>query len=284
VHQSEIIDFHVSGSTLDTLKIVTAHRDDSFYIHQFPVISAKLQISGSISWISLLKFAAHEISSFAFVPMASNSAHFYDFQRRTIISPTQTEIQLTEISLLSVGSRAVVSASTDGTIYAWTYTMRQTGILFVHRSPIVAMYLSDEFSVLASADSSGQIAISLLPSLLSVNTIDGGVPLTHLLVSEKHGYLLAFDGNRCRNFTLNATAIKERVFDAVVRSVCNAQQLFATITDDNELALYDVHTLAKLRVVYQYQNGLSAVRFHRSLNALVCVRGDFSIGLAFLTP
>jgi hypothetical protein len=282
VHASEIIDFHVSGSTLETLKIVTSHRDGAFFIHQFPVISAKLQIPHSVSWISLLTFATHETSSFAFVPIASNSAYFYDFQRRTIVSPVQTEVQLTEIAMLTVGARALVSAAADGTVYAWTHAMRQTGILFAHRAPIVAMYLSDEFGVLASGDTTGQIAISLLPSLLCVHTIDGKTPLTHVLVAEKHGHVLAFDGNRCRSFTVNATPIKERAYAAGVRAVCNAQHLFAMITDDNELAMYDAQTLAKVCVVCQYQHGLAAVRFHRSLNAVVCVRGGCSIGIAFV--
>jgi hypothetical protein len=93
---------------------------------------------------------------------------------------------------------------------------------------------------------------------------------------------LAFDGKRCRNFTINGTPIGEKIYDGKIKAVCNIRECFAMVGEDNELAMYDVHTLLKLKVIYRYDAGILAVKFRRNLNLAVCTRADNALVLAFI--
>jgi hypothetical protein len=108
------------------------------------------------------------------------------------------------------------------------------------------------------------------------------VPLSHVVVAGGRGHVLAFDGMRCRNFTINGTPIGEKVYHAEVSGVCVVRENFAMITADGELAIYDAETLEKVNVVYRSDVGLVAVKFRQCLNLLVCIRADGSIALAFI--
>jgi hypothetical protein len=280
---SSIRDLHISGTTLESLKITSSHSGEKFYRHQLPAISVRLELNFMVRWLSIVQFVPDgELPSFVFVPISSNVLYFYDFAEKKIKSPQASDIHMSDIILVTVGASAIVSASRDGIVFSWTHSLEQTGRLFVHHAQVLCMFVSDDCSTVATCDASGKMAISLLPELSCINGIELHEQPKFCLVTAKRGFILVFFENRCRNFTFNGTDIREKTIEPGPKAVCCMRHQFAMITKDDVLAIYDSYSLDKVRVVYRHPGGLLSLKYRVAMNMFVVVRGDHSLAVVLL--
>jgi hypothetical protein len=278
---SAVVDFFVTGVSPESLKILTAHANDSLLLHQLPAVSAQLQVGPQVKSPALLRFMhAGDSPAFAFVPHASPVLLLYDVQTRAVQSPRDAG-HVTPIAAVATGKHWVVSASIDGVVCAWSRAMARVGRLFVHRAPLSCMCLNDEFAVLVSCDITRVMVISVLPTLAAVAQIELGAVAQLVIVVAPRGYIIVFFEGGCRNFTLNGTPIREIALQYQARAVCGLAGQFAMVGTDHELAVWDAFTLEKVKRLFHSPGGISAVKYHARLALFVCVRADN--GLVLIT-
>jgi WD40 repeat protein len=94
-----------------------------------------------VRWISSVQFVPDgELPSFVLVPFSSNVLYLYDFAEKKVKLPQTSDIHMPDITLVTVGASAIVSASHDGIVFCWMHSLVQTGRLFVLHAQVACMF------------------------------------------------------------------------------------------------------------------------------------------------
>jgi hypothetical protein len=272
--RSPILDFCILQKKSDNLKVVTVHSDDRVFISavrgSFPA-----HVLPELRSFAFVKFKNDGTSTgFAFAQVSSNIPLFYQVESKTLFRPSAKDAHLTEVCALAVGKSLVVSASVDGSIYAWNTKMDLISTNVEGYSPITCMAVRNHCRTLMSCDKSGKLRISLLPNLDVMRVIDIGFIAKFVIMTQRGGTILVFGDRNVREYTYNGKFMGELEFAWNIVSVCALDMSFAVVNDKNQVLLYDAFSLIQERVVYEGSEGLGVVRVSRDCGMLCVSRSD----------
>ncbi|KAK8894257.1 hypothetical protein M9Y10_022692 [Tritrichomonas musculus] len=158
----------------------------------------------------------------------------------------------------------------------------QSCVVLVHKSSICSLQISTLFGIVVSADTSGVVAISFLPSLELCRTFHiENVILKKALITEGYGCIIIYGkthSNSCLlSYSLNGDLMKQLIFDdstnivdicGIVGSVSGFDYIIVA-DSANDISIYKADNLEHIKTIYHFENPIKKIKYSQSLSLLM---------------